>query len=83
MPTYNFRNINTNEEFEITMKISELDEYKNTHPELQQLLNRPPSIGDPVRMGLRKPDDGFRDVLKNVKSHHQGSRSIQNKINTW
>lgn len=62
MPTYNFRNINTNEEFEITMKISELDEYKNTHPELQQLLNRPPSIGDPVRMGLRKPDDSFREL---------------------
>lgn len=83
MPTYNFRNINTGEEFEVSMKISELDAYKEEHPELQQFLLKAPGIGDPIRLGLKKPDDGFKDVLKNVKSHHKGSRTIQNKINTW
>ena len=83
MPTYNFRNINTNEEFEISMKIADLDAYKDENPHLQQFIKSPPSIGDAMRLGLKKPDDGFRDVLKNVKSHHGGSRSIPNKINTW
>lgn len=23
--------------------------------------------------GLRRPDEGFRDVLRNIKSHHRGS----------
>lgn len=83
MPTYNFKNINTNEEFEVTMKISDLDAYKEAHPELIQFISKPPAIGDSVRLGLRKPDAGFRDVLKNVKQHHPGSRNIQNKINDW
>lgn len=83
MPTYNFRNINTGEEFEVSMKIADLDAYKEAHPELQQFLTGAPALGDSVRLGLRKPDDGFRDVLKNVKDHHKGSRTIQNKINTW
>jgi hypothetical protein len=83
MPTYNFRNLNTGEETEVTMKIAELDAYKEEHPELQQFLSKAPSIGDPIRLGLKKPDDGFKDVLKNVKSHHKGSRTINNKINTW
>jgi len=83
MPTYNFRNINTGEEIEVSMRIAELDAFKEEHPELQQFLLKAPSIGDPIRLGLKKPDDGFKDVLKNVKSHHKGSRTIENKINTW
>lgn len=79
MPTYNFKNINTGEHLEVSMKISDLDAYKEAHPELQQFIGSPPSIGDPVRLGLRKPDDGFRDVLKNVKSIH----NRKNKINDW
>jgi hypothetical protein len=45
-----------------------------------------PALGDSVRLGLRKPDDAFRDVLKNVKKHHPGSikkDGVANKINTW
>lgn len=83
MPTYNFRNINTGEEFEVSMKIADLDAYKEANPELQQFLTGAPALGDSVRLGLRKPDEGFRDVLRNVKDHHKGSRTIQNKINTW
>ena len=83
MPTYNFRNINTGEETEVTMKISELDAYKEEHPELQQFLKGAPALGDSIRLGLRKPDQGFRDVLSNVKSHHKGSRTIKSGINTW
>jgi len=29
-----------------------------------------PSIGDPVRLGIRKPDNGFKEVLQKI---HEGS----------
>jgi hypothetical protein len=83
LPTYTFLDINTNELIEESMKISELDEFKLKNPHLQQRIVRPPSIGDSVRLGLRKPDASFRDVLKNVKHHHGGSRSIKNTINDF
>jgi hypothetical protein len=45
---------------------------------LKTIITQAPPIGDPHRLGLKKPDAGFRDVLKNIKSHHKRSN-----INTW
>jgi hypothetical protein len=78
MPTYTFENTNTNDLVEVTMKIAELDQFKLDNPHLSQRIVRPPSLGDAHRLGLKKPDDGFRDVLRNVKHHHK-----RNNINTW
>lgn len=78
MPKYYFENINTGEFTEEWMKIAELDEFKLQNPHLKQRIVGAPSVGDPTRLGLRKPDDGFRDVLKNVKHHHK-----KDNINTW
>ena len=77
MANYTFLNKETNEEFDISMPISELDSYKEANPNMQQLLTSM-RLGDPTRLGLRKPDAGFRDVLKKVKSSHYKSN-----INTW
>jgi len=71
MPIYSMKNIETLEEFEITVKYSELAEYLKENPHVQQIFNKFPGFGDPVRLGLRKPDDGFRDVLRNVRHHHK------------
>lgn len=73
MPTYLFRNINTQETFEKVMRIRDLDEYKEKHPELEQLVNGAPGLSDPVRLGLIKPSDGFRDVLKQIKHNNPGN----------
>lgn len=73
MPTYLFRNINTQETFEKVMRIRDLDEFKESHPELEQLVNGAPGLSDPVRLGLIKPSDGFRDVLKSIKKNNPGS----------
>ena len=78
MPTYSMRNKETLEEFEISMKYSELHEYLEKNPQIQQIFKKFPGMCDPVRLGLRKPDDSFRDVLKNVKHHHK-----KDNINTW
>jgi hypothetical protein len=78
MANYSFYNTLTDEMFDIDMPISELDAYKADNPHLEQKITRAPAIADPTRLGLHKPDSGFRDVLKKVKSAHRGS-----KVNTW
>lgn len=69
MPIYSMRNNETLEEFEVTLKYSELEEYLKENPHIQQIFTKFPGMGDPVRLGLRKPDEGFRDVLKKAKIH--------------
>lgn len=77
MPTYTFMNKETEEEFDVTMSFSELDSFIKENINLQQVF-KPMNIADPTRLGLRKPDSGFRDILKNVKKTNRGS-----KINTF
>jgi len=72
MPTYRFLNKNTNEEFEEFMSISELDEYLVENLHITQLVNGAPAISSGRGMG--KPDQGFRDLLKDMKKKH--SRGI-------
>lgn len=63
MPTYQFKNKETEEQFELVLKISQLDEFKADHPHLQQII----SSQTVVRSRDMKPDGGFRDVLKSIK----------------
>lgn len=81
MPTYSFRNKETGEEFDEIMSIHKLDQYKADNPHLEQLLGTPP-LGDPVRLGMKKPDDTFIDILKQIKKNTDGKR-IRSTINTW
>lgn len=78
MPTYTFENTLTGEVTEEFMSISKLDEYLAANPQLKTIITQAPPIGDLHRLGLKKPDAGFRDILKNIKSHHKRSN-----INTW
>lgn len=65
MPTYKFLNNDTGEEYENFMSISELDAYLQENPKITQLVNGAPMIHSGRGMG--KPDQGFRDLLKNMK----------------
>lgn len=68
MPTYNFRNDKTGEEFEVQMRISELDEYKKNNPNLTQfLVKAPATVYDSASLGLRKTDSEFNSLLKHIK----------------
>lgn len=73
MPSYTFVNTETNEEVNLIMSIAEWEQYKIDNPQMQQILKSAPAIGDSVRLGLRHHDNGFNDVLKNIKSHHRHS----------
>jgi hypothetical protein len=72
------QNKETQEEFEVTLRYSELEEYLKDNPNIKQIFTKFPAMGDSVRLGLRKPDDGFRDVLRNVQHHHK-----KDSINTF
>jgi len=72
MPTYNFRNKDTGEETEITMSMSELDQYKEDNPHLQQFLTRAPGISRGVGT-TRQFDSGFKEVLQKIDERAPGS----------
>ncbi len=76
MPTYNLRNKKTNEEFTEFCSFSELEELLKKNSDIEQV----PSTGIALHSGrgMQKPDNGFRDILKNVKSKH-----IRSNINTF
>ena len=75
MPTYSFFNKKSKKHFDKVMKISELDAYLLSHPNLVQEITSAPSIGDAVRIGIRQPSDGFKDLLKNIKKRSGGMNS--------
>lgn len=80
MPTYRFVNNETGEEFEEFMSISALNEYVKENPHLTQLVNGAPLVASGRGMG--KPDQGFRDLLKDMKKKH--SQGItRSTINTF
>jgi hypothetical protein len=72
MPIYRFRNTETGEETEKMMKIAELDTYRADNPYLQTIITAP-MICDPVRVGARKMDTGFKEVLQRVHEKTPGS----------
>jgi len=68
MPTYVFRNTETDEIFEKSMKMSELDQYKLDNPTHERYYQGfAPAIGDPVRLGVHKKDSGFKEALQKIK----------------
>ena len=83
MPIYTFRDKETLESFDKIMSYSEKLTFLEENPHLESIITSAPGIGDPVRLGLRKPSDSFRDVLKNTKSHHPGSRNVKSTINDF
>lgn len=79
MPTYSFINTETDEEFTEFMSMSEKENYLKENPHIKQTLLTAPPVCDPTRIGVTsKPDNGFRDVLKKIKSSHYKSN-----INTF
>lgn len=77
MANYTFYDPDLDREFDISMPISELDDYKAKNPHLRQVI-KTLNVADPTRLGLKKPDSGFRDVLDKVKRAHP-----RGNVNTW
>lgn len=74
MPMYEFIDTNTQEVFTKMMSISTMEQYLAENNHIQIHYSSAPAIGDSVRLGLRKPDQNFRDMLKHI-SKRAGRRS--------
>lgn len=70
MPSYTFKNVETDEVFTVMMSISEREEFLKINPHMQQVIHSAPALGDSIRMGMKKPDDAFRDRLREIKKAH-------------
>ena len=62
MPLYSFRNTETGETHDKLMTWDDREQYLSNNPALEVIIGAP-AVGDSVRLGIRKPDDGFREVL--------------------
>jgi hypothetical protein len=65
MPTYTFRNTETEEIFDKIMSWNSREDYLKENPNLEVIIGAP-AMGDSVRLGITKPDQGFNEVLSKI-----------------
>jgi hypothetical protein len=83
MPTYLFRNKETGEEWEESMGISAAETYLAENPHIERLVNGVPGIASGAMHGNKsKPDEGFRDILREMKKKSERGIS-RSTINTF
>ena len=74
MPTYTFKNKETEEIFEQFLKMSEHSEFMLKNPHLEMYIANAPVLCDPTRLSAtRKFDTGFKEVLERVHARTPGS----------
>ena len=76
MPTYDFLNQKTDEVFEQMMSIAEREKFLTDNPHIKPVLCTPKIVSGVD--GLRKPDDSFRDILRNIDKKHKSRKNTMN-----
>jgi len=71
MPTYDFVNNETGEEFEEFMSMSAREQYLKDNPHIQQIVGATATVSGVSITG--KIPDGFKDVLSKVAENHSAS----------
>lgn len=70
MPSYNFKNKKTGEEFVKEMRISEREDYLKNNPDIEQMLSTPNfRYGANNTQGV-KVDNGFREIQQRAAENH-------------
>lgn len=73
MPMYSFIDKNTGKWWEELLKISEMEELLAKNPHIE-IYVAGPNYGPKIISGVPlKPDDGFKDVLKEIKKKTKGT----------
>ncbi len=77
MPLYDFEDTKTGKQFELQIKIAEKEKYLKDNPHIQQIIGGYSArIGDSIRLGITKPDKGFREVLQRIQAANPRARGI-------
>ena len=71
MPVYRFKDKDTDEVFEVFMKISEKEKYLLENSNIESYIMAP-SIVSGVSVTNKVPD-GFKDVLSRISEQHRGT----------
>lgn len=79
MPIYTFESKKTGEQFNATMSIADRESYLEENTDVFQVLTCL-NIGDPIKLGITKPDSAFRKhVLGKVKHHHPNAPNLERR----
>lgn len=73
MPTYEFLDTDTGEEFEAFMSISAREEYLKENPHIQPLVTAPAIVSGISTSTTNRVPDGFKEVLSKVAEAHPAS----------
>lgn len=73
MPTYTFRNKETNEIFDQSMKMSEYDSFMESNPSVERYYEPSDVMNIVSKIGGIRTDDGFKEVLSKVAQAHPNS----------
>ena len=74
MPTYDFVNTETGEEFEVFMSMAAREQYLKDNPNIQQVLGATSTVSGVSITG--KVPDGFKEVLSKVSENHKTSAVV-------
>ena len=73
MPTYRFKNLNSEDEYDKTMSIDEREKYLKTHPLVTQIIVPIALAGDHLMGVGPKVDSGFNERLGQIDEAHPTS----------
>jgi putative FmdB family regulatory protein len=83
MPFYDFKCSECSNIFEVMCRIAEME---NQHcptcnsTKYETHLTTPIPFGDPVRLGVRTVDNGFREVLSKINSTNGRQANLSDKL---
>ena len=74
MPTYSFRDKNTDEVFDVVLRMSEREQYLKDNPHLEQTITAAPAFTGDHISAAKKYDSGFKEVLQKIHERTPGSQ---------
>jgi hypothetical protein len=73
MPIYEFKNTITNEVFEKHMSYNDKELFLSENGNIKSHFSKFPGLCDPVRLGVTKPNEGWKEVLQKINERTPGS----------
>jgi len=77
MPIYNFRSKETGEITEVTLRISQLDQYKTDNPQLEQVHLSAPGLSSGHKSSRQLAGSDWNDLLKGIKKNSGKGNTIK------